>query len=136
MSATERNHTRTKIGEERDMSLKDFHKQDLEETLAAFEKLQKRISKFWFPYIGRGGGAGICWLLDDTANVHMRQALFASWGHNSGSLVWPVQSPNKQLAPSDAFEHLPKWRGEYGRLRKQLLQHCIDSLKEEIEKRS
>lgn len=126
----------TKIGEEREMSLKDFHKQDLEETLAAFEKLQKRISKFWFPYIGRGRNTGICWLLEDCACTDIRQELFASWERNSGSLLFPVPSTKSSYDPADAFEHLPKWRGEYGSLRKQLLQHCIDSLKEEIAKRS
>lgn len=62
--------------------------------------------------------------------------LMALWPKFSGSVVFPVVHPTEP-SPVKAYD-LAKvcgelWSGEYGELRKELLQFCIDTLTKELE---
>lgn len=56
---------------------------------------------------------------------HVRQALFMSWPHYSGHPHYPVPGPEDAPDPYCAFFTRPKWEGEYGAMRRELLDHCI-----------
>ena len=55
------------------------------------------------------------------------RSLFCSWPKYSGRLVFPV--PHPKLSPAEAFSAvLDLWVGEYGDLRRELLNHLIQEL--------
>jgi hypothetical protein len=59
-------------------------------------------------------------------------ALFRSWPKFSGSLTYPVPGVG-DMSPHEAFVRIPNvWNGEYGALRRELLDHCINELAKEL----
>ena len=62
----------------------------------------------------------------------LKQA-FCTWPKFSGDVCWPINDPNGIELAHNVYDHLPKWIGEYGALRFELLDHVIDFLKKEIE---
>jgi hypothetical protein len=65
--------------------------------------------------------------------VDKLDALFETWPKFSGDSEFPVPSPLISIPDKEeAYIRLPKWTGRYGRLRIQLLNHCIRELKKEL----
>ena len=60
----------------------------------------------------------------------LKQA-FRTWPKFSGDVDFPIDDPFGIETPDDAYTRLPKWTGEYGALRFELLDHVIDFLKKE-----
>ena len=58
---------------------------------------------------------------------------FCTWPKFSGDAAWPINDPLGIEEAHNAYTKLPKWIGEYGALRFELLDHVIDYLKKEIE---
>lgn len=59
--------------------------------------------------------------------------LFKSWSKFSGCIEYPVPSPHGRESPLDAYYGYDNiWEGAYGKLRKELLQHCINELEKEL----
>lgn len=55
-------------------------------------------------------------------------ALFRSWSKFSGNVAYPVPGVDR-MGPSKAFFYINNvWVGEYGALRRELLDHCIAEL--------
>ena len=63
----------------------------------------------------------------------LKQA-FYTWPKFSGDVQFPINDPCNEISANHAYVYLPKWEGEYGELRWELLDHVIDFLKKEIEK--
>ena len=63
----------------------------------------------------------------------LKQA-FYTWPKFSGDVQFPINDPCDEISANHAYVYLPKWEGEYGELRWELLDHVIDFLKKEIEK--
>lgn len=82
---------------------------------------------------------GICWYIN---GIHcsveytlemrsIRNRLFTEWPKFSGVISYPV--PGVQgLDPWESFSKLPRWSGEYGELRKDLLDFMISKLDYEL----
>ena len=53
---------------------------------------------------------------------------FMSWPKFSGIGAYPIPSTKRDLEPSTAYAFLEKWsrRSQYGKLRWELLDHCIE----------
>ena len=62
----------------------------------------------------------------------LKQA-FCTWPKFSGDVQFPINDPYNEVSAPRAYDYLPKWIGEYGALRFELLDHVIDCLKREIE---
>lgn len=62
----------------------------------------------------------------------MQQA-FYTWPKFSGDINYPINDPYNEVSAHRVYDQLPKWTGEYGALRFELLDHVIDCLKKEIE---
>ena len=89
-------------------------------------------------------GYGICSNLSDKVNSQvptsergelseiLKQA-FYTWPKFSGDINYPINDPYNRVSAHRAYGDLPKWTGEYGALRFELLDHVIDCLKKEIE---
>lgn len=60
----------------------------------------------------------------------LKQA-FRTWPKFSGDVNFPINDPKGIEQAGDVYECLPKWTGEYGALRFELLDHVIDYLKRE-----
>jgi len=62
------------------------------------------------------------------------EKLFSKWPKFSGSTGFPVDNPYKNNLSKQKlyFSTTSKWTGRYGRLRIQLLNHCIRELKKEM----
>ena len=58
---------------------------------------------------------------------------FRTWPKFSGDVDFPINDPDNEVSANRAYCYLPKWTGEYGALRFELLDHVIDFLKKEIE---
>ena len=58
---------------------------------------------------------------------------FYTWPKFSGDMDFPIKDPYNEISAHKAYSYLPKWVGEYGALRFELLDHVIDFLKKEIE---
>lgn len=74
--------------------------------------------------------AGICGNIGTVSGGDEEQltALFRSWPKFSGSVVYPVPGVDR-MTPSEAFVYIHDvWVGEYGDLRRELLDHCIAEL--------
>lgn len=76
---------------------------------------------------------GICNNLSDTLETlwDYKGGLFSSWSHFTGDEYYPVPHPDGSKA--GYVDTWNKWTGEYGELRKDLLDHMINTLKEELE---
>ena len=61
----------------------------------------------------------------------LKQA-FYKWPKFSGDVQFPINDPYNEVSAHNAYAKLPKWTGEYGALRFELLDHVIDCLKKEI----
>lgn len=61
----------------------------------------------------------------------LKQA-FYKWPKFSGDVQFPINDPYNEVSAHRAYGYLPKWTGEYGALRFELLDHVIDCLKKEI----
>ena len=62
----------------------------------------------------------------------LKQA-FRTWPKFSGDVNFPINDPYNRDPAHRAYDYSPKWIGEYGALRFELLDHVIDFLKKEIE---
>ena len=63
----------------------------------------------------------------------LKQA-FYTWPKFSGDVDYPINDPHEiETAYNVYVSRVPKWTGEYGALRFELLDHVIDFLKKEIE---
>ena len=89
-------------------------------------------------------GYGICTNLKDKVNsqveeseryelCHILEHAFCTWPKFSGDANFPINDPYNRVPAHRAYCCcLPKWTGEYGALRFELLDHVIDFLKKEI----
>lgn len=59
------------------------------------------------------------------------RALFQTWPKHSGSNMYPVPSTTG-ISPERAYDSEPRWTGKSGKLRRELLQHCINECKRRI----
>ena len=80
--------------------------------------------------------AGICGNLPypvHSDHIERLDALFKSWPKFSGDSAFPVPGVDG-MTPLCAFAYIPNcWEGEYGALRRELLDHCINELAKELE---
>ncbi len=56
-----------------------------------------------------------------------------AWPKFSGDVDYPIKDPTEIETAYNVYTKLPKWIGDYGALRFELLDHIIDFLKKEIE---
>ena len=63
---------------------------------------------------------------------HILKQAFYKWPKFSGDANFPINDPYNEISAHRAYNRLPKWTGEYGALRFELLDHVIDFLKKEI----
>lgn len=87
---------------------------------------------------------GICMNLSDKVNSQVEESeerydswqiltqAFYTWPKFSGDVNFPINDPYNRDPAYRAYDDLPKWTGEYGALRFELLDHVIDCLKKEI----
>ena len=87
---------------------------------------------------------GICTNLSEEVNSQIGESeyydsweilkeAFYKWPKFSGDVNFPINDPYNKVSAHRAYDDLPKWIGEYGALRFELLDHVIDYLKKEIE---
>ena len=83
---------------------------------------------------------GICSNLSDKVNsqveeserydsCHILKQAFYTWPKFSGDEQFPIKDPYNKVSAHRAYGCSPKWIGEYGALRFELLDHVIDFLK-------
>lgn len=81
---------------------------------------------------------GLCFALQSlcgrqwhTDHLH---SLFETWPEWSGDLWYPVPSNQPNVHPSALFyrEQGNMWKGEYGKARMRLLEHCISELEKQL----
>lgn len=108
---------------------------DLALILKQLKKLDRKVNSFWYTF-STARWTGICWHINNEIDINFDHSvlcdLFSSWDKFSGEYNYPVPSPNSDMTPRSAFSNLPKWKGEYGKLRKELLKHCIATLEQVI----
>ena len=77
---------------------------------------------------GSDTNEGVCWLLQDEFDIELSlpQYVYKSWEHFSGSESYPIRSTDCDLLYGDAFDLLPKWKGEYGKLRRDWCRHLAE----------
>ena len=78
------------------------------------------------------------YVMDDDDEIIMNswrilRRAFYTWPKFSGDIDYPINDPNGIETAYNVYNQLPKWVGEYGALRFELLDHVIDFLKKEIE---
>ena len=72
---------------------------------------------------------------DDEITMNSERILkqaFYTWPKFSGDAGFPINDPFGFETAHDVYGDLPKWIGEYGALRFELLDHVIDFLEKEI----
>ena len=85
-------------------------------------------------------GYGICSNLSNKVNNQVEESerydswqilkqAFYTWPKFSGDVNFPINDPYNRGPAYSAYGYLPKWTGEYGALRFELLDHVIDFLK-------
>lgn len=115
------------------MSIERYSTNDIALILKHLKKLDRKVNSFWYTF-SSARKLGICGYIDDHSGVEychpILHGLFKTWDKFSGVLSYPV--PDKTGDPRGAFKTLPKWKGEYGDLRKELLKHCIATLEQII----
>ena len=88
-------------------------------------------------------GYGICSNLINKVNSQVEESeryeleqilkqAFYTWPKFSGDVQFPINDPYNRVSAHRVYGDLPKWIGEYGALRFELLDHVIDRLKREI----
>lgn len=118
---------------------------DPELLLCILKRLKDKIS------VDSGFNRGICSyvrleliklnLMNRVDNIiAVMECLFESWDKFSGDIVYPVPKYDipKFIRPvvnifidqEKAFNHLPRWKDEYGQLRRNLLNHMIRKLEQ------
>ena len=78
------------------------------------------------------------YVIDDDVEILMDswrilRLAFPTWPKFSGDVQYPINDPCNEVSAYRAYCNLPKWVGEYGELRFELLDHIINFLEEEIE---
>ena len=78
------------------------------------------------------------YVIDNDYEIIMRSSrilkrAFYTWPKFSGDVNFPINDPYNRVSAHGVYDDLPKWTGEYGALRFELLDHVIDCLKREIE---
>lgn len=58
--------------------------------------------------------------------------LSSDWPHFSGDHCFPVPWPDRSLEPQEAYDRENKWEGEYGDLRRNLLEFVRDHATDDI----
>lgn len=76
----------------------------------------------------RRQGWGICGNLSLNALALELQDVAQQWPKHSGVWSYPVPSPSG--SPQAGYRELPKWDGEYGALRMELVNWCIEQLEQ------
>ena len=91
---------------------------------------------------------GICINLSDKVNRQVEESeeseerydsweilkqAFYTWPKFSGDEAYPINDPKGIETPHNVYPKLPKWVGEYGELRFELLDHIINFIEKEIE---
>ena len=74
------------------------------------------------------------YVIDDHDKIIMNswrilRRAFYTWPKFSGDIGFPIEDPHEIETADNAYIRLPKWTGEYGALRFELLDHVIDFLK-------
>lgn len=85
--------------------------------------------------------SGICWNThqvfeqEDTClrfDEEKLKQVFVKWPKFSGDIEYPVPSSTDGCTPREQYDFTDNvWEGDYGDLRKELLQFCIDELSKE-----
>ena len=125
------------------MTLDSCPTRKLEVLLVQLRKLSKKVNSFWFNTVQvkifRKRHSGICGMIADQNGNNIWSyeltVLFKAWEKFSGIVLYPVPSISADLSPIDAYRSNPRWTGEYGELRRELLQHCIDTLDAKLKAR-
>lgn len=100
--------------------------------LSDLKKLKVKVSSIWFLFC-KERMDGICKLIDGTcASLNILDDIFEKWDHFSGRHGFPVPHPDAKRTPWEAYSRLPKWRGKYGKLRRELLDFCIQELERDL----
>lgn len=77
------------------------------------------------------------YVIDDDESIMVSWRIlrreFCTWPKFSGDADFPIDDPHEIETAYNVYARLPKWVGEYGALRFELLDHVIDLLKKEIE---
>lgn len=118
------------------MTLDGYPTRQLEALIVQLRKLSKKVNSFWFNTVQvkifRKQYHGICGMIADRNGNNIWSyeltVLFKAWEKFSGIVLYPVPSISADLSPIDAYRSIHRWTGEYGELRRELLQHCIDTL--------
>jgi hypothetical protein len=59
--------------------------------------------------------------------------LFETWPKFSGDIEYPIPYLDGEMTPRQAYKNIENlWKGPYGDLRKELLDHCINELEGEL----
>lgn len=66
----------------------------------------------------------------EIANIF--KSIAKAWPKNSNKTGFPVPGTGDECDPSRAYQNLHKWDGEYGALRRELLDFCISTLEERL----
>ena len=88
-------------------------------------------------------GDGVRWnVVLQRAYMNTLSTLFSGWPKHSGNLAFPVPDPDRDSAnhvdyAADrkyfaAYDNALMWYGEYGDMRRELLDYAIDALKKEL----
>ena len=77
------------------------------------------------------------YVIDDDETImdswRILKRAFYTWPKFSGDEDFPINDPHGIETACKIYDYLPKWVGEYGALRFELLDHIINFLKKEIE---
>lgn len=78
---------------------------------------------------------GLCFHLGMPTTTKLLELLEESletWPHYSGDIAYPIPSLHEDFTPRDVYwSDIPKWEGEYLRLRMDLARHFADFLEAE-----
>lgn len=98
-------------------------------TKRELEEVRDTVSRWWYPYFGIDRKVGICGRLSDASHISQ---FFKYWDRYSGDPNFPVPYTDNKVSPIRAYTEKPLWRGQYGKLRKELLDFCIQKVTEEL----
>lgn len=78
----------------------------------------------------RNDYVGICWHLQDDEQQYIFNSLCKEWPEYSGVKDYPVPSVTPSYSPQDEYKASTNqvYKGEYGALRLDLVDFCIDKL--------
>lgn len=113
----------------RSVKFQDVETYNLVVTKRELEEVRDTVSRWWYPYFGIDRKVGICGRLSDASHISQ---FFKYWDHYSGDPYFPVPYTNNKVSSIRAYNEKPLWRGQYGELRKELLEFCIQKVTEEL----